>query len=67
MNPEQPLPPPAGKGSKQGTCFKCQEKGHYADACPNDGKNGESGAANLLIAGVKEREFDEFTEWSEQW
>jgi hypothetical protein len=53
----------ATTGRKKGhiTCFKCQEKGHhYADACPNDGKNDESNAANLLIAGVKEGEFNEF-------
>jgi hypothetical protein len=42
-----------GRNKEHITSFKCQEKGHYADTCPNDGKNDESDAANLFIAGVK--------------
>jgi Zinc knuckle len=50
----------ATSGGKKGhnknhiTCFKCQEKGHYADSCPNDAtKNDDSNDANLLIAGLR--------------
>jgi hypothetical protein len=50
-----------GRNKEHITCFKCQGKGHYADACPNDAtKSDDADAANLLIAGVEEGEFDEF-------
>jgi hypothetical protein len=42
-------------------CFKCHEKGHYADSWPNDTtKDDDADAANLLIAGVEKGELEEF-------
>jgi hypothetical protein len=50
-----------GRNKDHITFFKCHEKGHYADSCPNDTtKDDNNDAANLLIAGVEEGEFDEF-------
>jgi Zinc knuckle len=50
-----------GRNKDHITCFKCQEKGHYADSCPNDvAKDDGEDAANLLISGVESGEFDEF-------
>jgi Zinc knuckle len=41
------------------TCFKCNEKGHYASECPQKEEKTET-AAQLLIAGVEENEFEEY-------
>jgi hypothetical protein len=46
-----------GRNKEHITCFKCHEKGHYENGVE---KNDNSDAANLLIAGIESREFNEF-------
>jgi predicted HD phosphohydrolase len=50
-----------GRSKDHITCFKCHDKGHYANAFPNDTtKDDNADAANLRIAGVENGEFNEF-------
>jgi Reverse transcriptase (RNA-dependent DNA polymerase)/Zinc knuckle len=51
-----------GKSNKsEVTCFNCGKKGHYADSCPEKGKdeNDEEDGANLLIHAYEDGEFDD--------
>ena len=52
----------SGKSKEHITCFKCNKQGHYSNECPENDKTDDTitEAANMLISGVEEGDFEEY-------